>query len=84
MKPLKTFIKGFQQGIKQFGEHMNTSIVSILLVGVYIIGVGFSSISAKLFGKKFLELKAKESKEKTYWSDLNLKKKKREEYHRQF
>lgn len=83
MKALMQVVKGFIEGVKTFGEHMNASVVSILLVCAYSAGIGISFIIAKIFGKKFLEVKIKE-KTKTYWSDIHLKKKTKEEYLRQF
>lgn len=83
MRKLKQFFKGFQRGLKEFGHNINMIINSALLSTVYLIGVGFTSIFAKLVGKHFLDTKISK-KRKTYWSDLNLKKKLIEEYYRQF
>lgn len=83
MSSVKLFFSGFKKGTKDFGHNITLIINSILLSTVYFIGVGFTSIFAKLFGKKFLETKISR-KTKTYWSDLNLKKKPIEEYYRQF
>lgn len=78
---MKLFLKGFKKGMKGFGENITVIINSILLSFVYFIGVGPTSIIAKLFGKHFLDLKYSKD---SYWSDLNLKKKKLEDYYRQF
>ena len=75
------FFKGFKKGMKGFGDNLTIIINSILLSLVYIIGVGLTSLFAKLFRKKFLELKKRRG---TYWSELNLKKKSTEDYYRQF
>ena len=83
MTILKQFFKGFQKGSKNFGYNISMIINSILLSIVYLIGVGFTSIFAKLLGKHFLDMKLSK-KTKTYWLDLNLKKKPIEEYYRQF
>lgn len=80
---MKEFFKGFKIGQKKFGEDIAIIINSILLSFVYLIGVGLTSIFAKIFGKHFLDLKVDENK-KTYWSELNLGKKPLEEYYRQF
>jgi|TARA_B100002003_G_scaffold247928_1_gene280489 amino acid permease len=82
MKTLKQFLKGFKKGMKIFGNNIAIIINTLLLFFVYIIGVGFTSIIAKLFRKHFLETKL--SKKDSYWSDLNLKKKPIEKYYRQF
>ena len=65
------------------GNKISTVINSILLLIVYIIGVGLTAIAAKIVGKHFLQLKL-DQKKKTYWEDLNLKKKPIDEYYRQF
>jgi len=82
MSTAKQFFSGFKKGMNDFGTNISTIINSVLLSLVYISGAGFTSLIAKLFGKHFLDMKA--SKRKTYWSDLNLKKKPIEEYYRQF
>ncbi len=78
---MKIFFKGFRKGMKRFGNNIVIIINSILLSLVYFIGIGLTSIFAKLFRKKFLEF---EKKNNTYWSELNLKKKPLEEYYKQF
>ena len=81
MKELKQFFKGFQKGVKGFSDNISTIINFVLLSMVYLIGVGLTSITAKIFGKHFLDMKKKKD---SYWHDLNLKNKKIEEYYRQF
>lgn len=81
MSGLKSFLKGFGKGMGNFGENISLIINVILLTFVYLIGVGLTSIVAKIFRKHFLETKL--SKE-SYWSDLNLKKKPTKDYYRQF
>lgn len=82
MNNLNKFFTGFKKGMKDFGHNTSLIVNSILLAIVYIMGVGITSIIAKIFGKQFLDLKL--SKENTYWNDLNLSKKTKEEYFRQF
>ena len=79
---LKQFFNGFKKGMGNFGHNIALVINTILLTFVYLIGVGLTSISAKIFRKHFLETKL--SKKDTYWTDLNLKKKSMEDYYRQF
>jgi Na+-driven multidrug efflux pump len=81
MKKLKQFFNGFQKGVKSFGGNISTIINFILLSIVYLIGVGLTSITAKIFGKHFLNMKKKKN---SYWIDLNLKKKPINKYYRQF
>ena len=82
MKKFRQFYKGFKIGMKNFGENIALIINTILLFFVYLIGVGLTSIVAKIFGKHFLEMKL--SKKDTYWNNLKLKKKPIKEYYRQF
>jgi len=82
MREFKQFFIGFKKGTGNFGYNIALIINTILLILVYLMGVGLTSIFAKIVGKHFLETKL--SKKETYWSDLNLKKKPIEEYYRQF
>jgi hypothetical protein len=77
------FIKGFQKGMKNFGNNIAGIINSVLLSIVYLLGVGLTAIIAKIVGKHFLETKISK-KTMTYWSELNLKKKDLEKYYRSF
>ena len=75
------FYKGFRKGMDDFGHDIARLINTTLMAITYIIGVGITAIFAKVAGKRFLKL---ESKEKTYWEDLDLEKKPMDEYYRQF
>lgn len=79
---IKQVFLGFKQGIKKFGFVISKVINYLLLSFVYIIGVGFTSIIAKLSGKQFLDVN--NSKKNSYWTDLKLKKKTLEQHYRQF
>ena len=83
MNPLKSLFKGFRKGQKLFGDTMLALPISIVLTFVYIVGVGLTSIIAKMFGKHFLDTKL-DSRRRTYWEDLDLTTKKKEAYYRQF
>jgi hypothetical protein len=80
---MKSFFSGFGEGFKEFGENLSVIVNSLLLSVVYFIGIGPTSFVAKLTKKDFLDVKPSK-KAKTYWSDLDLGKKKTEEYYRQF
>jgi len=82
LKSIKQFFKGFKIGMRNFGNTIALLINSLLLSFVYFLGVGLTSIIAKLINKHFLDLKL--SKKDSYWSDLNLKNKSIEKYYRQF
>lgn len=83
MKEIKQFPKGFSRGMKDFGNSISAIINSVLLLAVYLIGVGLTSIFSKIAGKHFLQRKINKNKQ-SYWSDLNLRKRPIEEYYRQF
>jgi hypothetical protein len=78
---MKEFAGGFRKGMKMSGETIGTLVNSLLLLVVYVVAVGLTSLVAKIAGRKFLEFGPKSS---SYWSPLNLKKKKMDEYYRQF
>ena len=78
----RRFLIGFKEGMKNFGQGIALIINTILLTFVYLVGVGLTSIVAKISRKHFLEMNL--SKNGTYWSDLNLKKKSIDKYYRQF
>ena len=75
-----SFFKGVKQGMNFFGECISTIITSTLLALVYIFGVGFTAILAKLLGKKLLPKQSGT----TYWSDTTMGTEDKEHYHRQF
>ncbi len=77
------FFKEFKQGQKSFGDSIAALVNSILLSFVYFIGVGGTSILAKIFGKHFLDLKINKQSQ-TYWEELGLEKKNKGDYYKQF
>ena len=82
MKVLKQFFRGFKKGMSNFGQGIALLVNFSLLTFVYLLGVGLTSIVAKISRKHFLEMNL--SKKDTYWSDLNLKKKSIDKYYKQF
>jgi len=78
---LKEFIDDLKEGQKLFGETLAIIVNSALLSLVYLVGIGLTSIIAKIFGKKFLDLNFEK---KSYWEDLNLGKKEIKDYYKQF
>ena len=76
------FLKGFGEGFKEFSNLIVLAVNAVLLSIVYFIGVGLTSIFAKIVGKSFLDIK--KTKKETYWEDLNLKKEPIDKYYRQF
>ena len=81
---MKVFFKGFYTGMKTFGESVIDVTNFIFLLPVYLLGVGVTSIIAKIFGRHFLNLKKKDKKAKTYWEVKENKKPKNEELFREF
>ena len=82
-KKKNTFFGGFGIGMKNFGLTISVLVNSILLFTAYLLGVGLTTLVAKIIGKHFLESKINKET-KSYWSDLNLKKKPIKDYYRQF
>jgi len=76
------FFTGFKDGFKDFAQLITKIVNSILLTIVYFVGVGPTSIVAKIVKKDFLDIDKR--RKNTYWTDLNLRKKKLDEYYRQF
>ena len=66
-----------------FSSRIALLVNSIILFFVYIIGVGLSSVLAKITGKQFLTLHLNKNAA-TYWENLDIKKKPLKEYYRQF
>ncbi len=79
---MKKVFKGFKKGMKDFGDCITIIVNTVLLLIVYLIGVGITSIVAKIIGKKFLDKYP--ANEKSYWTDINIKKESIEDYHKQF
>jgi len=78
---MKMFLKGLKSGMKEFGDGISLIVNSALLLVVYFVGVGITSMFAKVLNKKFLDIKKRSD---SYWGELNLKKKPLKEYYRQF
>ena len=76
------FWKGFKKGAKNFSGNISVIVNSFLLLIVYLVGVGLTSVIAKIVGKKFLETKIEKEK-KSFWKEIKWSKKK-EDYFRQF
>ena len=81
MAKLKEMFDEFMEGSKMFGEYISAIINLLLLSIVYFIGFGLTSISAKVFGKSFIDEKATKD---SYWEELNLTTQPFKEYYRQF
>ena len=79
LKRILDFIKSVLEPVAK----VISSIVNfILLALVYFLGIGIVSISMRLFGKHFLELKKKNSK--SSWQEHKVTKQPLENYYRTF
>lgn len=83
MSTISNFFKGFKKGMNDFVENLGAVVNLILLLCVYIFGIGITSILSKLFRKKFF-LMGPSRKIGTYWEDFELKNKQAENYYRQY
>ena len=79
---MNEFIQGLKQGMENFGKVIVSIVNFILLLPAYIIGVGLTSILAKIVGKKFINLE-KEKKD-SYWISEEVKTEKEESYYKQY
>ena len=80
---MNSFFASVWRGMHLFGTVINGLVNAVLLVIVYVFGVGVTAIAAKLFGKQFLDL-GLSTDGQTYWRDLNLEKEPLDHYYRQF
>lgn len=80
---MSLFFKGFKIGMKNFGNHPGRVVNTSLLVLIYFLALGPTSIIAKLKKKRFLKLSLDNSAA-TYWENLDLKTKPQEKYYKQF
>ncbi|MFC1690832.1 hypothetical protein ACFL0W_01515 [Nanoarchaeota archaeon] len=83
IKNLTVIYKSFVFGFKKFSHNVIEVFNFILLLPVYILGVGPISIVAKILRKHFLKLKI-DKDAKTYWDDVEEKDMDEELFYRQF
>lgn len=76
------FLIGIKKGFELYGETITLVINSLLLTIVYFLGVGTTSIMAKIVGKRFLDLNFNEKK--SYWEEVDKVNRNKEPYYRQF
>ncbi len=82
MMSITQFFSGFKHGFRQFGIHISEVINFVILLIVYIFGVGFTSIAARLFKKRFIDT-GKEKKD-SYWVKNKLATRPYKDYLRRF
>lgn len=83
MKRIANFTKDFKKGAMNFGNDLSALINCVILLFLYILGIGFSAILARLLRKTFFETKPSKAK-KTYWLDFESRSKDTENYYQQF
>lgn len=66
-----------------FGERTSTVVNTVLLMAVYCLGVGITSILARLMKKKFLDLRI-DTNRTSYWVEIQEAPEKLSRYYRQF
>ena len=69
--------------MQDFGHHVGRVVNTSLLVVIYFLALGPTSIIAKLKKKHFLKLSLDKNIQ-TYWENLDLGKKSIEKYYKQF
>ena len=80
---MRDFFTGFRVGMQDFGHHVGRVVNTSLLVVIYFLALGPTSIIAKLKKKHFLKLSLDKNIQ-TYWENLDLGKKSIEKYYKQF
>jgi len=82
MKKIPQPLSEFKEGMFEFGQTIAIIINSVLLLLVYFIGVGPTSVIAKLAGKEFLD--TERIGKTTYWVDTDSSNRSDESYYSQF
>lgn len=59
-------LRGLIRVIKQVGKKIGWVVTTILLIVIYLVGIGVSALIAKSIRKHFLKLKPEKDKT-TYW-----------------
>jgi len=83
MNELAGFASGIFEGMKEFGSNISIIVNSLLLLIVYVLGVGASSLAARMLNKKLFDFQISKSRS-TYWIDMNMQKQGIAGYKRQF
>ena len=78
---MNIFLVGFRKGFTAFGHRVNDVITFLVLVPVYFIGVGITSIIGRLAKKKFLDINPSGD---TYWINVDEKEDTLDDYRRSF
>ena len=82
MKSIKRFFRGFKEGFQVFGHVVAGTVNFVLLLVIYVFGIGVTSVIAKATGKRFMD--TKNTVKETYYISRKIEKEKLENYFRQF
>jgi hypothetical protein len=77
------FFKGIKDGFLEFGQSIAAITNWIFLLILYVVGVGLTSLVAKIIGKHFLNVKLDKGK-KSHYEHINMVTEPKENYYRQF
>lgn len=78
---MKAFLAGFKAGSRLFAEKIAVLVNSLLLLPVYVLGVGTAALTARLLGKELLR-KRPDAGAESYWKEAETPDK--GEYYRMF
>jgi hypothetical protein len=65
-----SFFGGFKLGFTSFGHRVNSVVTAAVLVMVYVIGIGFTTLLGRIAGKKFMDMNPGGE---SYWTDVEQK-----------
>jgi hypothetical protein len=78
---MNAFLKGVRSGFKKFGHRVNSVVNTVVLIPVYFLGVGLTSVIGKIAKKKFMDL---DPKGESYWVEVKENEHDLEYYRRSF
>ncbi len=84
MDAIKLFFKGLSSGFQEPGHFLARLINTLLLLIVFIFGVGPVALIARLRGKRYLGTTSFQQTVTTYWQDYSLDNKSKEDYTKLF
>ncbi len=80
---LKLFFRGLKEGFIEFGHAVSGIVNTVVLSVVYLLGVGVTSLAAKIAGKTFMDVRL-EPGSASYWREFEKKDARIEDAYRQF
>lgn len=83
MGNFRLLFSGIYAGLGAFGKIISSMVNFLLLLIVFIFGVGLVALFSRFLGKKFLDMKPKAENE-SYWRDSIIKNRKKEDYYKPF